>query len=88
VEGIIYTDISRDGMMSGINIEATVKLARAVHIPVIASGGITDLDDVRALCEVADEGIIGAITGRALYEGTLDLAEAQRLADELTGATA
>ncbi len=88
VDGIIYTDISRDGMMSGVNLEATVKLAQAVHIPIIASGGITDLDDVRALCEVADEGIVGAITGRAIYEGTLDLAEAQRLADELTGETA
>ncbi len=84
VEGIIYTDISRDGMMSGVNLEATVKLAQAVSIPIIASGGISNLDDVRALCEVEEEGIIGAITGRALYEGTLDLAEAQRLADELS----
>ncbi len=83
VEAVIYTDISRDGMMSGVNIEATVKLARALTIPVIASGGITNLEDVRRLCAVADEGIIGAITGRAIYEGTLDFAEAQRLADEL-----
>lgn len=85
VEALIYTDIGRDGMMSGVNIEATVKLAQALTIPVIASGGITNLEDVRRLCAVADEGIIGAITGRAIYEGTLDFAEAQRLADELCG---
>lgn len=84
VEAIIYTDIGRDGMMSGVNIEATVKLASAVSIPVIASGGITGLDDIRRLCEVAETGIIGAITGRAIYEGTLDFAAAQKLADELT----
>jgi phosphoribosylformimino-5-aminoimidazole carboxamide ribotide isomerase len=86
VEAIIYTDISRDGMMSGVNVDATVKLARAVNIPVIASGGITNLDDIRALCAVADEGIMGAITGRAIYEGTLDFAEGQKLADELARA--
>lgn len=85
VEAFVYTDISRDGMMSGVNIEATVKLARALTVPVIASGGITNLEDVRRLCAVADEGIMGAITGRAIYEGTLDFAEAQRLADELCG---
>ncbi len=84
VEAIIYTDIGRDGMMSGVNVDATVKLAQAIHIPVIASGGITNLDDIRALCDVADEGIMGAITGRAIYEGTLDFAEGQKLADELT----
>jgi phosphoribosylformimino-5-aminoimidazole carboxamide ribotide isomerase len=78
VEAIIYTDISRDGMMQGVNIEATVKLAQSIRIPVIASGGITTMDDIKALNEVADEGIIGAITGRAIYEGTIDLAEAQR----------
>ncbi len=83
VEAIIYTDIGRDGMMSGVNVESTVALARAITIPVIASGGITSLDDVRGLCAVADEGIMGAITGRAIYEGTLDFAEGQRLADEL-----
>jgi len=83
VEAIIYTDISRDGMMNGVNIEATVKLAQAIHIPVIASGGITNLDDIRALAVVADEGITGAITGRAIYEGTLDFVEGQKLADEL-----
>ena len=84
VEAIIYTDIGRDGMMTGVNVDSTVKLARAVNIPIIASGGITNLDDIRALCEVAEEGIVGAITGRAIYEGTLDFAEAQKLADELT----
>jgi phosphoribosylformimino-5-aminoimidazole carboxamide ribotide isomerase len=84
VEAIIYTDIGRDGMLSGVNIEATVELARPLTTPVIASGGITNLDDVRRLCAVQQEGIIGAITGRAIYEGSLDFGEAQRLADELT----
>jgi phosphoribosylformimino-5-aminoimidazole carboxamide ribotide isomerase len=84
VEAIVFTDIGRDGMMEGVNVESTVELARAIRIPVIASGGITSLDDIRALCKVADEGIMGAITGRAIYEGTLDLAEAQKLADELS----
>lgn len=83
VEAIIYTDISRDGMMSGVNIEASVSLAQSITIPVIASGGITNLDDIRALCQVADEGIMGAVIGRAIYENTLDFAEAQQLADEL-----
>lgn len=85
VEAIIYTDIGRDGMMNGVNVEATVKLAQAVNIPIIASGGITNIDDIRALCEVTDEGITGAITGRAIYEGTLDFSEGQKLADELSG---
>ncbi len=83
VEAIIYTDIGRDGMMSGVNIDATLKLANAISIPVIASGGITNLDDIRKLCAVADAGIMGAITGRAIYEGTLDFAAGQKLADEL-----
>ena len=85
VEAIVFTDIGRDGMMSGVNVESTVKLAQSINIPVIASGGITNMHDIRALCEVSDEGIMGAITGRALYEGTLDLAAAQKLADELCG---
>jgi phosphoribosylformimino-5-aminoimidazole carboxamide ribotide isomerase len=85
VEAIVFTDIGRDGMMTGVNVDSTVELARAITIPVIASGGITSMDDIRALCAVADEGIMGAITRRAIYEGTLDLAEAQKLADELTG---
>jgi phosphoribosylformimino-5-aminoimidazole carboxamide ribotide isomerase len=88
VAAIVFTDIGRDGMMEGVNVESTVELARAIRIPVIASGGITNLDDIRALCKVADEGIIGAITGRAIYEGTLDLAEAQKLADELSATKA
>lgn len=82
VEAIIYTDISRDGMMGGANIDSTVKLAQSIHIPVIASGGVSSMDDVKALCTVEDEGISGVIIGRALYEGTLDLAEAQRFADQ------
>jgi phosphoribosylformimino-5-aminoimidazole carboxamide ribotide isomerase len=86
VEAIIYTDIGRDGMLTGVNVEATVRLAESIRIPVIASGGITNLDDVRKLCEVADTGIIGAITGRAIYEGTLDFKEGQKLCDELCGA--
>jgi len=83
VEAIVYTDIGRDGMLTGVNIDATVNLARALTIPVIASGGITNLDDVRNLCAVESEGIMGAITGRAIYEGTLNFAAAQKLADEL-----
>lgn len=86
VNSIIYTDIGRDGMMSGVNIEATVKLAQAVNIPIIASGGLTNLEDVRALCAVAKEGVAGAITGRAIYEGSIDFAQAQQLADELLAA--
>jgi phosphoribosylformimino-5-aminoimidazole carboxamide ribotide isomerase len=86
VVSIVYTDIGRDGMMKGVNVEATLKLAQSISIPVVASGGITNLDDIRALCKVADQGIMGAITGRAIYEGTLDFAEGQRLSDELVGA--
>jgi phosphoribosylformimino-5-aminoimidazole carboxamide ribotide isomerase len=86
VEAIVFTDIGRDGMMTGVNVESTVRLAQAITIPVIASGGVTNIDDIRALCAVSDEGIIGAITGRALYEGTLDLSAAQKLADDLCGA--
>ena len=80
---IVYTDISRDGMLAGLNIEATVAFAKGLTIPVIASGGVTNLDDVRALCAVNEEGIGAAITGKAIYEGTLDFSEAQALADEL-----
>ena len=81
VSSIVYTDISRDGMMQGVNVEATVNMARASSIPVIASGGITNMDDIRALQAVADKGILGAITGRAIYEGSLDVKEAQAFCD-------
>lgn len=84
VSSIIYTDIDRDGMMQGVNVEATVAMAKASSLPIIASGGITDLNDIKALLVHAHEGagICGAITGRAIYEGTLDLAAAQQLCDE------
>jgi phosphoribosylformimino-5-aminoimidazole carboxamide ribotide isomerase len=81
VESIVYTDISRDGMMQGVNVEQTVAMARASSIPVIASGGITNMDDIKALKLVEEEGILGAITGRAIYEGTLDVSEAQSYCD-------
>ena len=81
VEAIIYTDISRDGMMGGVNVEATARLARSIRIPVIASGGITNIDDIRALGGVVGDGVVGAITGRAIYEGTLDFEEARKLAE-------
>lgn len=82
VAAIIFTDIGRDGMLNSVNIEATVRLCRAITIPVIASGGITNLADIRRLCEAKEEGIYGAITGRAIYENTLDFGAAQRLADQ------
>jgi phosphoribosylformimino-5-aminoimidazole carboxamide ribotide isomerase len=85
VESIIYTDIGRDGMLAGINIEATVTLARALTIPVIASGGLAGMGDIEALCAVASEGIEGVICGRAIYAGALDLRAAQARADELAG---
>ena len=81
VSAIVYTDISRDGMMQGVNAEATAALAESISIPVVASGGITNMDDIHRLLEVADSGISSAITGRAIYEGTLDFSEAQRVAD-------
>lgn len=81
VSAIIYTDISRDGMLTGVNIDATVALARSVRIPIVASGGIAGMDDIRALCEVESEGIMGAVLGRALY-GQLDFVAAQRYADD------
>lgn len=86
VESIVYTDIARDGMMQGVNVEQTVAMAEASSIPVIASGGITNMDDIRALQTVADCGILGAITGRAIYEGSLDVAEAQSYCDSEKGA--
>ena len=81
VEAVIYTDIGRDGMMTGVNIEATVRLAQALSVPVIASGGLNSLDDVAALMAVESEGITGCIAGRAIYEGKLDFAAAMKLAD-------
>ncbi|MBL8277507.1 MAG: 1-(5-phosphoribosyl)-5-[(5-phosphoribosylamino)methylideneamino]imidazole-4-carboxamide isomerase [Pelomonas sp.] len=86
VEGIIYTDIGRDGMLTGINIEATVKLAQALTIPVIASGGLSDIADIERLCAVESEGVEGVICGRSIYTGALDFAAAQRRADELLAA--
>ncbi|MEY3944801.1 MAG: 1-(5-phosphoribosyl)-5-[(5-phosphoribosylamino)methylideneamino] imidazole-4-carboxamide isomerase [Pseudomonadota bacterium] len=85
VESIIYTDIGRDGMLSGINIDATVKLAQALSIPVIASGGLSNMNDIEQLCAVEDEGVEGVICGRAIYSGDLDFEAAQRRADELNG---
>ena len=81
VEAIVYTDISRDGMMQGVNVEATRKLAQSINIPVIASGGVSSIDDIKVLQAVQDDGIMGAIVGRAIYEGTIDLAEANKLVD-------
>jgi phosphoribosylformimino-5-aminoimidazole carboxamide ribotide isomerase len=80
VEAVIYTDIGRDGMLTGINIDATVKLAQALRIPVIASGGLSSLADIDALKAVESEGIIGSIAGRAIYDGSLDFAAAQKRA--------
>ena len=83
VEGVIYTDIGRDGMLTGINIEATVKLAQALTIPVVASGGLSDIADIERLCAVFGDGVEGVICGRAIYSGELDFAAAQARADEL-----
>jgi phosphoribosylformimino-5-aminoimidazole carboxamide ribotide isomerase len=80
VEAVIYTDIGRDGMMTGVNIDATVRLAQALTVPVIASGGLNSLDDVKALMAVENEGITGCIAGRAIYENKLDFAAAAKLA--------
>ncbi|MBK8764484.1 MAG: 1-(5-phosphoribosyl)-5-[(5-phosphoribosylamino)methylideneamino]imidazole-4-carboxamide isomerase [Burkholderiaceae bacterium] len=87
VEAVVYTDIGRDGMLSGVNIEATVRLARELRVPVFASGGVAGIEDVDLLCAVEQEGIEGAILGRALYEGKLDFRAAQARADELNGET-
>ncbi len=81
VSAIVYTDIARDGMMKGVNVEETVKLAQSIDIPVVASGGVASMDDIEALCTVKAQGIMGAILGRSIYEGTIDLAQAQLFAD-------
>lgn len=85
VEAIIYTDIARDGMMQGVNIKSTVTLAESINIPVIASGGIQNLDNFKKLAAESGSGIVGAITGRAIYEGTLNFSEGQKAADEISG---
>jgi phosphoribosylformimino-5-aminoimidazole carboxamide ribotide isomerase len=85
VEAVIYTDIGRDGMLTGINIDATVKLAQALTIPVIASGGLAGMTDIERLCAIEGEGVDGVICGRAIYNGALDFAAAQKRADELVG---
>jgi phosphoribosylformimino-5-aminoimidazole carboxamide ribotide isomerase len=85
VDAILYTDIGRDGMLSGVNIEATVELARAVRIPVLASGGVRDLTDIDKLCAIEEDGVEGVILGRSLYEGTLDFKTAQARVDALKG---
>lgn len=86
VEGVIYTDIGRDGMLTGINVDATVKLAQALTIPVFASGGLSSIADIEALCAVESEGVEGVICGRSIYTGALDFAAAQARADELAEA--
>lgn len=83
VSAIVYTDIARDGMMQGLNLDATVELAEHISIPVIASGGMTNMADVEAVTAKQSSGIMGAILGRSIYEGTIDLATAQRYADNL-----
>ena len=85
VEALVYTDIGRDGMLTGVNVEATLKLAQAIKIPIIASGGLSSLKDVQAVCKLVPEGIVGAIAGRALYEGKLDFKKAQAAADKAVG---
>jgi phosphoribosylformimino-5-aminoimidazole carboxamide ribotide isomerase len=85
IEALVYTDIGRDGMMTGVNIEATLKLAQAIKIPLIASGGLNSIKDVETVCQkLMPEGVIGAITGRALYEGKIDFKKAQAAADKAT----
>ena len=85
VEALVYTDIGRDGMLTGVNVEATLKLAQAIRTPVIASGGLSSIKDVQAVCKLVPEGIVGAIAGRALYEGKLDFKKAQAAADKAVG---
>lgn len=84
VSAIVYTDIARDGMMQGVNVEETARLAESISIPVIASGGVTNMDDIKALLTVENKGVMGTILGRSIYEGTIDLAEAQRFVDKVS----
>ncbi len=84
-EALVYTDIGRDGMLTGVNVEATLKLAQAIKTPIIASGGLSSVKDVQAVCKLVPEGIVGAIAGRALYEGQLDFKKAQAAADKAVG---
>jgi len=84
VEAIVYTDIGRDGMLKGVNMDATIKLAQAVRIPIIASGGLSNNKDIEALCAAEEEGVMGVIAGRSIYSGDLDLTTAQKYADEQT----
>ena len=89
IEALVYTDIGRDGMMTGVNIEATLKLAQAIKIPIIASGGLHNLKDIQTICtKLVPEGVIGAIAGRALYEGAIDFRKAQAAADKSAEKTA
>lgn len=88
IHSIIYTDIGSDGMMQGVNIEATQALAQALTIPIVASGGITNLDDIHALAKIEKHGVTAAITGRAIYEGTLNFKEGQELSDQLSDQSA
>jgi len=86
VEALVYTDIGRDGMLGGVNIEATLRLAQAIKIPIIASGGLNSIEDVQHICAtLVSEGVIGAIAGRALYDGKLDFKKAQSAADKAVG---
>ncbi|MGJ8669115.1 MAG: 1-(5-phosphoribosyl)-5-[(5-phosphoribosylamino)methylideneamino]imidazole-4-carboxamide isomerase [Oceanococcus sp.] len=85
VEAIIYTDISKDGMMQGASLESTRELASKITIPVILSGGVSGMDDIDAACDLQDDGVMGAIIGRALYEGDLDLKTCQALVDKKMG---
>jgi phosphoribosylformimino-5-aminoimidazole carboxamide ribotide isomerase len=86
IEGVIYTDIGRDGMLTGINIDATVRLAQALTIPVIASGGLASIEEIERLCAVESDGVEGVICGRSIYTGALDFVAAQARADALTSA--
>ena len=83
VEAILYTDIGRDGMLSGVNLDATLKLAQSISIPVIASGGVADISDIKNLCKIESEGVMGTILGRSIYEGKIDFQTAQKYVENL-----